>query len=88
MVTTNQCVVCRRTAWVCENHEDRPSKMFGERFDACDCGAGMACLVCNQWLDLFRAVAGFEVNFSLVKKWPKYCMHPAVEGAAYPEVRP
>jgi hypothetical protein len=41
------CVVCDNTGWVCENHPDRPWKGFSKRFDACDCGAGAPCDLCN-----------------------------------------
>jgi hypothetical protein len=38
------CAQCDDQRWVCENHPDRPA--FGPR--ACECGAGMPCLVCNR----------------------------------------
>jgi hypothetical protein len=41
------CPVCDNTGWVCENHPDRPFKMFSKRFDACNCGAGAPCDLCN-----------------------------------------
>lgn len=42
---------CDDTGWVCENHLSKPwSKPwagFSKRRDACDCGAGEPCRVCN-----------------------------------------
>jgi hypothetical protein len=41
------CAVCDNTGWVCENHPERPRKGFSKRADACDCGAGAPCDLCN-----------------------------------------
>lgn len=43
-----KCDLCDNTGWVCENHPDRPWREFSERADACDCGAGEPCAVCNR----------------------------------------
>jgi len=50
------CKNCDGQAWVCENHSDRPWEGLSDREDACDCGAGAPCPVCN-WR---AAVAGVE----------------------------
>jgi hypothetical protein len=43
------CPACDDCRWVCENHPDRPLKGFGSnRADACECGAGMPCPICNH----------------------------------------
>ena len=47
MKAVRLCNVCDNSGWVCENHPDKPWAGFSERSDACDCGAGMACRVCN-----------------------------------------
>jgi len=47
---TNQpiCMNCDSLGWVCENHTDRPWGDGGStRSDACACGAGAPCPVCN-----------------------------------------
>jgi hypothetical protein len=41
------CLVCDNTGWVCENHPDRPWRGNSQRADACECGAGMPCELCN-----------------------------------------
>ena len=41
------CLVCDNTGWVWENHPDRPWRGNSQRVDACDCGAGMPCELCN-----------------------------------------
>lgn len=43
-----ECKVCGGGEWVCENHPDLPSAIVSERDDACDCGAGMPCRLCNH----------------------------------------
>jgi hypothetical protein len=43
-------MICRRCAglqWVCENHPDRPWAESGKYPNACDCGAGAPCPICN-----------------------------------------
>jgi hypothetical protein len=48
MTASCKCPICDDTGWVCEAHPDRPSEMFSQRADACDCGgAAMPCLICN-----------------------------------------
>lgn len=42
------CKVCDDTGWVCENHKDLPWKGVSDRKDACECGAGAPCDVCNE----------------------------------------
>lgn len=42
------CEVCDDTGWVCENHRDVPWGGVSSRADACECGAGAACDVCNE----------------------------------------
>ncbi len=43
-----RCKRCDGLGWVCENHTDRPWRDGGsDRADACDCGAGAPCEVCN-----------------------------------------
>ena len=44
---TDDCDNCDRTAWVCENHADRPWDGESGRDDACGCGAGALCPVCH-----------------------------------------
>jgi hypothetical protein len=41
------CKICNDTGWVCDRHPDRPYAIFSERWDACDCAPGRAC-VCNK----------------------------------------
>ena len=41
------CDNCDSSGWVCENHPDQPFSMGSKRADACECGAGMPCPVCN-----------------------------------------
>jgi hypothetical protein len=41
------CLICDSTGWVCESHPDRPWRGRRERADACDCGTGMPCELCN-----------------------------------------
>lgn len=42
------CSNCDDTGWVCENHTDQPWRGCSDRDDACECGAGSACDVCND----------------------------------------
>lgn len=45
-----ECKNCDSLGWVCENHPDRPWKDGGSDADnACACGAGMPCAICNSW---------------------------------------
>ena len=46
-LTVMACLVCDNTGRVCENHPDRPWRGDSQRGDACDCGAGMPCQLCN-----------------------------------------
>jgi len=41
------CRICDDGGWVCENHPDRPWRGTSQRADACECGPGMPCEVCN-----------------------------------------
>ena len=41
------CQRCGGTGWVCEDHRDRPWASVSDRADACGCGAGMPCSLCN-----------------------------------------
>jgi len=41
------CPLCVDTAWVCEDHCDRPLESDSNRADACSFGAGMPCPRCN-----------------------------------------
>lgn len=41
------CSNCDDTGWVCEGHADRPWGGVSDRADACECGAGAPCDVCN-----------------------------------------
>jgi len=41
------CRNCAGGAWVCENHQDRPWDGTSSHADACGCGAGAPCPVCN-----------------------------------------
>lgn len=51
------CKNCDDTGWVCEAHEDRPWGGVSSRADACDCGAGSPCDVCNLHGGVDRAIA-------------------------------
>ena len=42
------CNNCDDTGWVCEGHPDRPWDGGSSRADACGCGAGAPCDVCNE----------------------------------------
>ena len=50
------CKNCEGGGWVCENHADRPWGGTSVCDDACECGAGMPCGVCN----LGMASAGYS----------------------------
>ena len=41
------CRNCGGEGWVCENHADRPWGGTSADGEACECGAGMPCGVCN-----------------------------------------
>jgi hypothetical protein len=41
------CANCHDAYWVCENHPARPWEPHSDSEDACGCGAGMPCPVCN-----------------------------------------
>lgn len=41
------CNNCDSTGWVCENHPHKPWGGVSDRSDACDCGAGEPCMICN-----------------------------------------
>ena len=43
----SMCKQCGGTGWVCENHRDRPWGAVSHRPDACECGAGAPCGICN-----------------------------------------
>lgn len=43
----NKCKACDDGFWVCENHPDRPWDGTSKAANACGCGAGMPCLLCN-----------------------------------------
>jgi hypothetical protein len=47
MVDPAHCPICGGCRWVCENHPNRPWAGASNRSDACDCGAGDPCPVCN-----------------------------------------
>ena len=42
------CPNCGDSRWVCENHPDRPWKGFSALANACECGDGMPCPMCND----------------------------------------
>jgi hypothetical protein len=66
-------VVCDNTGWVCENHPDRPFKMFSKRFDACDCGAGAPCERCNPYdTDHPPDMSRTGMRVTLDKKGPRH----------------
>lgn len=41
------CKNCDGQGWVCENHSGKPWSGLSDRDDACHCGAGAPCPVCN-----------------------------------------
>ena len=41
------CRQCGDTGWVCENHPNRPWGGASDQRDACACGAGAPCALCN-----------------------------------------
>jgi len=47
VVETVNCETCDATAWVCENHVDKPWGELSGCDDACGCGAGALCQVCK-----------------------------------------
>lgn len=60
------CDNCDSTGWVCEGHAGKPWKGCSNRADACDCGPGMPCRVCNGSggrEDVPRMPAGSTVVF-------------------------
>ena len=73
MADQPECKNCDSLGWVCENHPDRPWKDGGsERADACDCGAGSPCLICNPCGDESeppRDLAGSRPLWSLKDGW-------------------
>jgi hypothetical protein len=44
----HQCPICDSTGFVCVNHRDRPWAEISDRNDACRCGAGTPCGLCNS----------------------------------------
>jgi len=46
-MTKAGCGRCDGTGWVCEKHPFRPWGPDSKRLDACDCGAGAPCPICN-----------------------------------------
>jgi hypothetical protein len=49
-MTELPCKNCDDKGWVCEVHPDRPFKGVSDRMDACDCGVGLPCPMCNALL--------------------------------------
>ena len=43
-----RCPVCDSTGFVCVYHRDRPWAELSNRADACGCGAGTPCRLCNS----------------------------------------
>ena len=43
----SSCRRCGDTGWVCENHRTRPWGGASDHNDACACGAGAPCALCN-----------------------------------------
>jgi hypothetical protein len=43
-----RCPVCDSTGFVCAYHRDRPWAELSNRADACGCGAGSPCRLCNS----------------------------------------
>jgi hypothetical protein len=41
------CPWCSDLGWVCENHRNRPWAQLSNRADACECGRGAPCELCN-----------------------------------------
>jgi len=41
------CTNCDDTGWVCESHHDRPWGGVSNAANACECGPGDPCPVCN-----------------------------------------
>jgi hypothetical protein len=65
-----KCERCDSTGWVCENHDHRPWAQGSERADACDCGAGAPCAICNEEPGVFpRLLPGSTVICSAATGW-------------------
>lgn len=47
-----KCRVCDDGGWVCENHQGKPWEGTSSREDACHCGAGAPCWICNREMAL------------------------------------
>ena len=47
MTDQQECKNCDSQGWVCENHPDKPWDGASKREDACVCGPGMPCDICN-----------------------------------------
>ena len=62
------CRNCDGDGWVCENHEDRPWYGTSKRDDACDCGAGSPCPVCNKKM-AFSGMA-FDILDAVKDRYP------------------
>ncbi len=43
-----RCPVCDSTGFVCTYHRDRPWAELSNRADACGCGMGTPCRLCNS----------------------------------------
>jgi hypothetical protein len=43
----HRCIACDSTGFVCINHRDHPWGPVSNRADACGCGAGTPCRLCN-----------------------------------------
>ena len=52
------CNNCDDGGWVCEGHPDKPWDGTSKRSDACGCGPGRPCDVCNEGLR--RGLTGIE----------------------------
>lgn len=46
------CPNCDNTGWVCEAHRDRPWGGISRAANACECGPGEPCPVCNRGPEL------------------------------------
>lgn len=60
------CRNCDNTGWVCENHPQRPWDGESGRHDACGCGAGAPCEVCQQVQRHLALTGRIPVNGALV----------------------
>ena len=47
-IGTYRCAICDSTGFVCEYHRDRPWGELSNRADACGCGGGAPCRLCNS----------------------------------------